>query len=158
MSTSEPSTADIVSGLMNHCTVGSLATQMADSDASPRPYVSLVTVARVGETSMAMLLSGLAKHTQNLAKCPAVSLLLCEETSPDSDPMAAPRATLMGQIVRLPHEDDMNVRDAFLQKHPNSRMVAGFGDFFFHVMHIEECHVIAGFGRIETLSSSCLRV
>ncbi|PHQ33572.1 PNPOx family protein [Rhodopirellula bahusiensis] len=158
MTTPEPSTADLVSDLMNRCRVASLATQMSGVDSSPRPYVSLVTVARVGETSIAMLLSGLAKHTQNLAKCPAVSLLLCDQTSPDADPMAAERVTLMGQVVRLPHEDDMNVRDAFLQKHPNSRMVAGFGDFFFHLMHIEECHVIAGFGRIETLPSSSLRV
>lgn len=176
MTTPKRSAEAVASQLMNECGTGFLGTVSVRSDwpttseESPAkdpsrataslddavPYVSLVSVARVGAASVAMLLSRLAVHTQNLTRTSAVSLLLCESTSSGIDPMSSGRATLIGELQRLSRDEEMNVREVFLQRHPNSRMVADFSDFAFYVLRVNVCHVIAGLGRIETVPASRL--
>ena len=153
-----PPAAEIVRQLIQSTRVASLGTLVVPESAEDNgmPFVSLVTVAAVGPSQLAMLLSGLAKHTQNLAANPACSLLLTEPaTDPNaSDPIAGARVTLTGSVQKLAVEEDRDVRTAFLASHPSAQMYAGFGDFAFHVFDIEQAHLVAGFGRIQTLTPS----
>ena len=120
------------------------------------PFVSLVTVARTGPQQIAMLLSGLAVHTKNLNRNPTASLLLVSPGGENGDPLAGARVTLTGTVDKLSREEDHKVREAFLAKHPSASMYADFGDFSFYVFHIDQAHLVAGFGKIVTVSGDDL--
>ncbi len=120
------------------------------------PFVTLVAVTAVSPTSVAMLLSGLAKHTKNLDQRPDCSLLLVEPGDESGDPLAGARLTLTGTAQRLPREQDSKARDVFLARHPSASMYADFGDFAFFQIEIQQAHLVAGFGQIETIPASRL--
>ena len=98
-----------------------------------------------------MLLSGLAQHTKNLNDNGTCSLLLVA-SSAEEDVMQSARITLTGHVNRLAKEDDADSRAAFLAVNPSSALYADFGDFAFYEFTIAEAHLVAGFGRIESLS------
>jgi putative heme iron utilization protein len=128
-------------------------------DAGGSPFVSLVTVTATGPRRIVMLLSGLARHTKNLLAHPAASLLLCPRPAADDashDPLTAARVTLVGMVRRLSRGEDSESRTAFLTAHPQAAMYADFGDFAFYELTIDEAHLVAGFGRIETIGGEQL--
>jgi putative heme iron utilization protein len=120
------------------------------------PFVSLVTVAATAPNTIVMLLSGLAKHTQNLDRRGDCSLLLVEPGGESGDPLAGARVTISGTAKRLDRATDQDARAIFLEKHPSASMYADFGDFAFFQIEIAEAHLVAGFGRIETIPAGNL--
>ncbi|MFK8115147.1 MAG: HugZ family protein [Rubripirellula sp.] len=131
---------------------GSLGTIAEDGS----PFVSLVTIAAVDPTTLVMLLSGLAKHTQNLDQRSACSLLLVQPGGEGGDPLAGARLTISGTATRLERGQDAQARETFLAKHEAASMYADFGDFAFFEIDVREAHLVAGFGRIETILAEAL--
>ena len=129
---------------------------LATVSESGHPFVSLVTVAATGPTTLVMLLSGLAKHTKYLQQDGRCSLLLADPNSETSDPLAGARISLVGQATRLNRGEDTTEREAFLDRHPSAAMYADFGDFAFFRVKINEGHLVAGFGKIETVPADQL--
>jgi heme iron utilization protein len=146
------SNTSLASTIIAKTSVASLGTL----DRNGTPFVTLVTVAAVDRHHVVMLLSGLAVHTQNLRSNPAASLLMTTGDNSASDPMAAARVTLTGTATALTRGDDQLQREAFLARHPSSATYADFGDFAFYQFHIELAHLVAGFGRIETIRADRL--
>lgn len=138
--------------LITHSTVGSLGTL----DGSGFPFVTLVTVASVSPTSLVLLLSGLARHTKNLNRDSRCSLLLVEQGTASRDPMAGARMTITGDATRIPRDQAHEARERFLQIHPSAASYADFSDFDFFRFDVQEVHLVAGFGRIETIPASQL--
>ena len=138
--------------MIQNAQAGSLGTLNDDGS----PFVSLVTVAATAPTKMVMLLSGLAWHTKNVDKRPSCSLLLVQPGGESGDPLAGSRMTLRGTVTRLDRADDGEARQIFLEKHDSAAMYADFGDFAFFEFEIDEAHLVAGFGRIETIPASKL--
>jgi heme oxygenase (biliverdin-IX-beta and delta-forming) len=124
---------------------GALATVMAGSG---DPYCSLVNVATARDGAPLLLLSTLALHTKNILADARVSLMLDERK--DGDPLEGARMMLMGTLVAT---DDEAARTAYLRRHPDAEMFAGFGDFAFYRMEITRAHLVAGFGRIVDLAA-----
>ncbi|MGQ4274589.1 HugZ family pyridoxamine 5'-phosphate oxidase [Terrihabitans sp. B22-R8] len=114
--------------------------------ASGFPYASLVSLATSASGAPLLLLSNLARHTQNIEADNKVSLLV--ERLGEGDPLAAPRVTLIGTIAPDP---DTENRRRFLARQPSARSYAGFPDFRIFRLEPESAHLVAGFGRIETL-------
>ncbi|KAA1260981.1 hypothetical protein LF1_35230 [Rubripirellula obstinata] len=141
-----------ISVILDESLAGSLGTICE----SGGPFVSLVTVAPViapvGPRRVSMLLSGLAVHTKNLLRNGSASLLLVSPGGESGDPLAGSRVTLTGTVTRLSRDDDGEVRSAFLAKHPSAAMYADFGDFAFFILEIEQAHLVAGFGKVVTVS------
>ncbi len=127
-------------------TTGSLAT-LAPAGG---PFASLVTVAATPAGEPILLLSTLARHTQNLAVDRRASLLLVAPGGEGGDPLAGARLTLTGQVG--PRETDPMLRRRFLARHDEAAGYAGFADFGFHRFTIESGHLVAGFGRIVALA------
>lgn len=120
---------------------------LATLDATGAPFVSLVIFATGGDDAPILLLSRLARHTQNLARDPRASLMVSDR--PGGDAQARVRATFIGRIAPL--TDAAAIEDArrrFLARHPSATTYAGFSDFRFHAMVIESVHMVQGFGRI----------
>jgi heme oxygenase (biliverdin-IX-beta and delta-forming) len=128
-----------------------LATLLA-GDAAPWPYVSLVLVALDHDASPLLLLSDLADHTKNLRRDPRAALLF-DGTGGWRDPLAGPRATLLGRIRPC---DDARPEARFLARHPDAAVYAGFADFHLYRMAVERAHLVAGFGEIHWLDAAAV--
>ena len=106
------------------------------------PFGSLVTVACEPDGSPILLMSTLAAHSRNLAEDPRASLLFVEGTL--GDPQQGGRVTLTGAVERI--ADDAAQRRRYLTRNPDAALYAGFGDFAFFRLELDDCHLVAGFG------------
>jgi putative heme iron utilization protein len=120
---------------------------LASLAASGHPFASLVNVATDYDGSPLLLLSRLAAHTVNLERDPRCSLLLSQGGR--GDPLAHPRLTLTGRAERT---KDGHVRGRFLRRHPKSELYAGFADFSFWRITIDDAHLNGGFARAADFS------
>jgi putative heme iron utilization protein len=132
--------------ILREALFGSLATEGEGG----YPYVSLVSVAALPDGAPVMLLSNLARHTQNIRKDPKVSLLLQEKPQAE-DPMISARLTVTGKAAEL---EKATVRARFLMRHPEAARYADFADFGFWRLEIEHGHLVATFGKISDLAAS----
>lgn len=138
--------------LLRRSTQAALATALA-RDGSGRPYASLVLVALDLDASPLLLLSDLADHSANLRAEPRAALLF-DGTAGLADPLAGPRATLIGRIVPVENREALRrLSGRFLARHPTARQYAGFGDFRLYRMDLDKAHMVAGFGRIHWLEA-----
>ena len=128
---------------------GALATLVAGSG---DPYCSLVNVATAVDGAPLLLLSKLALHTKNLLADARVSLMLDERK--EGDPLEGARVMLMGTCAK---DSDRLSGPAYLRRHPEAEMFAGFADFGFYRMDIARAHLVAGFGRIVDLKPQDVR-
>ncbi len=110
------------------------------------PYASLVTAATAADNSPLLLLSRLARHTENIRRDPRVSLLIDERSG--ADPLRGARVSVAGRIAPT---DDASAARRFLARHPSASGYATFADFGFWRIEIESAHLVAGFGRIVEL-------
>ncbi len=140
-----------VRNLMRETSRAGLATLLA-GEASPAPYVSLVLVALDHDASPLLLLSDLADHTKNLHRDPRAALLF-DGTGGWRDPLAGPRASLLGQIQAW---DGERLKARFLARHPNAAVYVGFTDFHLYRMAVERAHLVAGFGEIHWLNAGAV--
>ncbi len=135
--------------MLANARTAALATREAGTG---HPYVSLVTVAQHPDGAPVMLLSKLARHTQNFLTDPRASLLF-QGGLGAGDPMAQARVTLMGRVGPAASP---SARARFLERHPDAQMYADFADFAFYELALERAHFIGGFGRIIELSAADL--
>jgi heme iron utilization protein len=126
---------------------GSLATLNEDGS----PFASLVTVATSAAGEPVLLLSRLAVHTNNLIRDGRASLLLVARGGEGGDPLAGARLTISGKVVQ---DDDPELRRRFLGRHEEAAGYADFADFAFYRLAVASAHLVAGFGRIHTLSAA----
>ena len=130
-------------------------------DGSGRPYASLVLSACDHGGSPLLLLSDLADHSKNLAAEPRASLLFdgtAGHDDPLANPLAGPRASLLGELRPVTVEvgdqaDAARLLARYTARHPGAADYAGFADFRLYRMTVESAHLVAGFGRIHWLSS-----
>lgn len=107
------------------------------------PFGSLVTIGCEPDGTPVLLLSTLAAHSRNLAADPRASLLVVDRMA--GDPQTTPRVTVVGRIERI--ADDAVARRRHLARNPDAALYAGFADFAYHRLVVEDCHLVAGFGR-----------
>ncbi len=138
----EPSHAERARTLLAAESVGTLATQ---STRHPGwPFASVMPYALMADGSPLFLISGMAIHTQNLVADPRASLLVMQSGS-GSDPLGAPRATLLGHARRVDHAGEA-ARQAYLDRHPSARHWIGFSDFSFFQLEVTHLYFVGGFG------------
>lgn len=124
---------------------GALASLMVQTGA---PYASLVNIASDIEGEPILLLSRLAWHTQNILADSRACLLITGEDK-GKDPLAAPRASLLG---RLQITEASSARDSYFNLHPKARSFGQFADFSLFKLNVETAHYVAGFGQIITIA------
>ena len=138
-----------VRDLMRRAETASLSSTLA-RDASGWPYGSLVLVAMDHDANPLLLLSDLADHSANIALDPRVALLF-DGTRGWRDPLAGPRATVLGRAERT---TDAKLRARFLARHPGAQIYASFRDFHLYRVRVERSHLVAGFGVIHWLETA----
>ncbi len=113
-------------------------------DGDGAPFASLVMTACAHDASPLLLISELAEHTRNIAQDPRASLLF-DGTAGLDDPLAGPRVTLLGRLVR---DDRPALLTRFCARHPAAGLYAGFADFHLYRLDVARAHLVAGFGEI----------
>jgi putative heme iron utilization protein len=133
--------------LLHEARIATLATLLPGG----APYASLVLTATAPDASPVLLLSRLARHTQNVLADARVSLLISTQTG--GDPLDAARLSIAGTIVQT---DEINLRRRFLARHPAASGYADFKDFSFWRIEVKGAHLVAGFGRIADVAAADL--
>ena len=136
-----------VKNLLRHTSEAALGTLEAG-----RPFVSGTGFVLEGEEKLevALLLSDLSRHTRNIKKNPAVSLLVVEE-NPQSSIHEKVRATLIGEVKLITDQDRFErLKKTYLKQFPRSDIFFSLPDFRFYELKPSEIHWIGGFGKAGT--------
>jgi putative heme iron utilization protein len=138
-----PSLAERARTLVYLGKLGSLSTLSAKHPGWP--FGSVMPYGLDSRGRPTFLISSMAMHTQNLLQDPRASLLMTEAEA-HHDPLAVARITLMGTVTRVSQDDLTQIRDPYLERHPEASMWADFGDFAWFRMDLAESYLIGGFG------------
>jgi putative heme iron utilization protein len=99
------------------------------------------------------LISTMAMHTQNLQANPRASLLVTQDDA-GSDPLGAPRVTLVGNVLPIPAAEVADARQLYLARYANSKYWVDFEDFSFYRMYVVDIYYVGGFGVMGWVSAS----
>ncbi|HEX2123649.1 MAG TPA: DUF2470 domain-containing protein [Thermoanaerobaculia bacterium] len=138
----EPAYPEKVRTLLASERLGTLATQSVRHPGWP--FASVMPYALDENAAPLFLISAMAIHTQNLVADPRASLLVMQSGA-GSDPLGSPRATLLGNAVRIPDVSD-SLRGAYLERHPSARYWIDFSDFAFYRLDVTDVYFVGGFG------------
>jgi len=125
-----------------------LCTSMSDG----APYGSLVAVAQDRGGGPLLFLSDLAEHSKNLRSDARAALVYRPPDGP-GDPLALPRVTAVGRVLR---EGGPDCLADYLARHPEAERYTAFRDFNLYRMTVERAHLVAGFGRIHWIDAAAL--
>lgn len=117
------------------------------------PFLSLTGVATLFDVTPILLLSGIARHTQNLSADTRASLLF-DGTGDHANPLTEARVTVTGRVRPCDKEEAAH---RFLARHPKA-FYAGFGDFGFYELDIAQAHYVGGFGVALSIPAEVLRL
>ena len=117
------------------------------------PFGSTMPFALDAKGRPIFLISGMAMHTQNLAKNARGSLFI---TVPEAqtDPLGAARLTLVGSATKVPESDLESARETYLARHENAKYYVDFKDFSFWRLDVIELYFVGGFGVMGWVTSS----
>lgn len=142
----EPSHAELARTLVVATNRGVLSTVALDPPGYP--FGSVATYALDESGRPVVFISTMAPHTQNVVADPRASLVVAEPVPPGSDPLAAGRATLVGDLLAVPGEERTAVRDLYLAANPASASYIDFGDFGFWRLELRSVRYVGGYGRM----------
>lgn len=108
------------------------------------PFGSVMPFALTTGGAPVFLISGMAIHTQNVLADPRASLLVMQSGN-ERDPLGMARATLLGTVTAI---DDVSeeLRQAYLDRHPNARHWIAYSDFGFFRLDVTQIYFVGGFG------------
>lgn len=107
------------------------------------PSGSVVAFAPDADGNPIFLFSKISPHTQNVRKDKRSSLVIAsKEFKGPSDG----RVSLMGTTSIVPPEESEAVKELYMAKHPGA-FWAGFGDFKWYRMQVENVNFVGGFAR-----------
>lgn len=147
----EPSHAERTRTLASLVSIGTLSTMSLRHPGFP--FGSLMPFSLDPTGRPIFLISSMAMHTRNLSADPKCSLFVAQP-SPDSDPLGAARATLIGNALPVPATDLAFAREVYEARHPNSRYWVDFPDFSFYRLQPADLYYVGGFGVMGWVDAS----
>lgn len=133
--------------------VGVLATLQVDAPGRQGlgewPYASVADYADEQPSTgrPLVLLSKLERNIVNTKAVPKCSLAIHTPADNETDPMAAPRVTLLGSLTPVPADELPKARDTYLRAHPMAKMWIDFSDFVLYRMDVADVYWVGGFGN-----------
>lgn len=142
----EPTHAERVRTLLAGAARGSLSTVAVDPPGYP--FGSVVSFGLDDRARPSFFVSTLAEHTRNLRADPRASLLVAEAVPAGSDPLAAGRVTLLGDVEEVVDPDERaGAREGYLAANPDAFYV-DYGDFLCLRLDVRAIRYVGGFGRM----------
>jgi putative heme iron utilization protein len=157
----EPTHAERARTLVAGSNRGVLSTLALDPPGYP--FGSIATYALDGAGRPIVFVSTMAEHTRNAAADPRASLIVAEPVAgvigdtPNpggSDPLAAGRVTLVGDLLEVEPGERPAVRDVYLDANPSSAYYIDFGDFSFWRLEVRRVRYVGGYGRMSWVEAA----
>ena len=145
----EPSDAERARTLVVEARQAALST--VGVDPAGYPFGSVVTPATDRLGRPVLCLSDLAGHTVNLAADPRASLMVVARAAPGSDPLAAARTTLVGDLRPVSEPERDAAHETYRAAHPGA-FYAAFDDFRFYRLEVRAVRYVGGFARMSWVS------
>jgi putative heme iron utilization protein len=142
----EPTHAERARTLVASMSRGVLSTVALDP--AGYPFGSVATYAIDDAGRPIVFVSTMAEHTRNAAADPRASLIVTEPFPEGSDPLAAGRVTLIGDLLEVGGDERPAVRDRYLEANPASAYYIDFGDFSFWRLEVGSVRYVGGYGRM----------
>jgi putative heme iron utilization protein len=148
----EPSHAERSRTLVASANRGILSTLAVDPVGYPFGSVATYAIDDAGRPIV--FVSTMAEHTRNAAADPRASLIVTEPFPEGSDPLAAGRVTLIGDLLEVRGEERAAVRDRYLAENPASAYYIDFGDFSFWRLEVRSLRYVGGYGRMSWVEAA----
>jgi putative heme iron utilization protein len=148
----EPTHAERARTLVAGSNRGVLSTVALDPPGYP--FGSVATYALDDAGRPIVFVSTMAEHTRNAAADPRASLIVAEPTPEGSDPLAAGRVTLIGDLLEVSAGERPSVRDRYLAANPASGYYIDFGDFSFWRLEVRSVRYVGGYGRMSWVAAA----
>ena len=123
-------------------------------DPAGYPFGSVATYALDGAGRPIVFVSTMAEHTRNAAADPRASLIVTEPFPDGSDPLAAGRVTLVGDLLEVQDDEHQTVRDTYLAANPASAYYIDCGDFSFWRPEVRSVRYVGGYGRMSWVEAA----
>lgn len=122
------------------------------------PAVSRIILMTTSDGTPIILASRLSAHTQGILNDPRCSLLVGEPAD-KGDPLVHPRMTVQCLAAQVDRESEEHaaLREAFLARHPKSKLYIDFPDFSFFRLEPQKAALNGGFGRAFWLTAEDLK-
>lgn len=148
----EPTHAERARTLVAGANRGILSTLSLDP--AGYPFGSVATYAIDDAGRPIVFVSTMAEHTRNAAADPRASVIVTEPFPDGSDPLAAGRVTLIGDLLEVGDDERPAVRDRYLAENPASAYYIDFGDFSFWRLEVRSVRYVGGYGRMGWVEAS----
>jgi len=148
----EPTHAERARTLVAGANRGVLSTVALDP--AGYPFGSVATYAIDDAGRPIVFVSTMAEHTRNAAADPRASLIVTEAFPEGSDPLAAGRVTLIGDLLEVTGHERSAVRDRYLASNPASAYYIDFGDFSFWRLEVRSVRYVGGYGRMSWVEAA----
>ncbi|HEV3365731.1 MAG TPA: DUF2470 domain-containing protein, partial [Acidimicrobiia bacterium] len=148
----EPTHAERARTLVAASNRGVLSTVALDPAGYPFGSVATYAIDEAGRPIV--FVSTMAEHTRNAAADPRASLIVTEPFPEGSDPLAAGRVTLIGDLREVPEEERSVVRATYLAANPASAYYIDFGDFSFWRLEVCSVRYVGGYGRMSWVEAA----
>src|SRR2546423_5309935 len=148
----EPTHAERARTLVAGANRGVLSTVALDP--AGYPFGSVATYAIDDAGRPMVFVSTMAEHTRTAAADSRASLIVTESFPEGSDPLAAGRVTLIGDLLEVGGEERPSVRDRYLAANPASAYYIDFGDFSFWRLEVRSVRYVGGYGRMSWVGAA----
>ncbi len=148
----EPTHAERARTLTANSNRGVLSTVALDP--AGYPFGSVATYAIDDTGRPIVFVSTMAEHTRNATADPRASLIVTEPFPEGSDPLAAGRVTLIGDLLQVAGDERPAVRDQYLAANPASGYYIDFGDFSFWRLEVRSVRYVGGYGRMSWVEAA----
>ena len=112
---------------------------------SGAPSVARIGLATDTDGQPVFPVSALSGRSEEMDRDGRASILLGDPGK--GDPLAHPRITLNGRLLRQSDEDHARVRRRYLARHPKAAIYIDFADFSLWKLAIESASYVGGFGQ-----------
>jgi heme oxygenase (biliverdin-IX-beta and delta-forming) len=157
----EPTHAERARTLVAGSNRGVLSTVALDPPGYPFGSIATYALDRAGRP--VVFVSTMAEHTRNAGADPRASLIVVEPAAgvvggtgdpASSDPLAAGRVTLIGDLLEVGPGERPAVRGRYLEANPASAYYIDFGDFSFWRLEVRRVRYVGGYGRMSWVGAA----
>jgi putative heme iron utilization protein len=148
----EPTHAERARTLVAGSNRGVLSTVALDPAGYPFGSVATYAIDEAGRPIV--FVSTMAEHTRNVSADPRASLIVTEPFPEGSDPLAAGRVTMIGDLLEVSGDERPAVRDTYLAANPASAYYIDFGDFSFWRLELRSVRYVGGYGRMSWVEAA----
>lgn len=112
------------------------------------PFGSVTPYALTCEGEVAVYVSGIAQHTNNMRGDSKVSLTVAAKKQENVNQQALGRVTVVGDAFLLPDDEAESARERYFSFFPEAREYGATHDFHIYCIKPKRVRFIGGFGKI----------